>query len=113
MRRAGYSHPPSVRRLEGPFSAAPRQAELGVNVAETSDVCLVSGNVVNKFKPAEGRCFTSAEVPASIKKRIIRPDGELRYVRWVGVPVVEGEVLKGFIGTAIDITELVMLVICG
>jgi PAS domain S-box-containing protein len=40
-----------------------------------------------------------------VKKRIVRPDGEQRYLRWVGIPVVEGEALKGFIGTAIDITE--------
>jgi len=39
-----------------------------------------------------------------VKKRIILPDGELRYIRCVGIPVVEGEVLKGFLGTAIDIT---------
>jgi PAS domain S-box-containing protein len=43
------------------------------------------------------------------KKRIIRPDGELRYIRCVGVPVVEGEVLKGFLGTAMDITEQELL----
>jgi PAS domain S-box-containing protein len=40
-----------------------------------------------------------------VKKRIVRPDGEQRYIRCVGIPVVEGEVLKGFLGTAIDITE--------
>jgi PAS domain S-box-containing protein len=40
-----------------------------------------------------------------VKKRIVRPDGELRYIRSVGIPVVEGEVLKGFLGTEIDITE--------
>ena len=44
-----------------------------------------------------------------VKKRILRPDGELRYVRCVGIPVVEGEVLKGFLGTAIDITEQELL----
>ena len=44
-----------------------------------------------------------------VKKRIIRPDGELRYIRCVGIPVVEGEVLKGFLGTAIDITEQELL----
>jgi PAS domain S-box-containing protein len=43
------------------------------------------------------------------KKRIVRPDGELRYIRCVGIPVVEGEVLKGFLGTAIDITEQELL----
>jgi len=44
-----------------------------------------------------------------LKKRIVRPDGEQRYIRCVGIPVVEGEVLKGFLGTAIDITEQELL----
>src|SRR6266478_2055022 len=44
-----------------------------------------------------------------VKKRIVCPDGELRYIRCVGIPVVEGEVLKGFLGTAIDITEQELL----
>jgi PAS domain S-box-containing protein len=44
-----------------------------------------------------------------VKKRIVRPDGELRYIRCVGIPVVEGEALKGFLGTAIDITEQELL----
>jgi PAS domain S-box-containing protein len=44
-----------------------------------------------------------------VKKRIVRPDGELRYVRCVGIPVVEDGVLKGFLGTAIDITDQELL----
>ncbi len=44
-----------------------------------------------------------------VKKRIILPDGEQRYVRCVAIPVVEGEILKGFLGTAIDITEQELL----
>jgi PAS domain S-box-containing protein len=44
-----------------------------------------------------------------VTKRIVRPDGELRYIRCVGIPVVEGEVLKGFLGTAIDVTEQELL----
>src|SRR6266566_3784812 len=44
-----------------------------------------------------------------VKKRIVRPDGEQRYIRCVGIPVVEGEVLRGFLGTAIDITEQELL----
>jgi PAS domain S-box-containing protein len=44
-----------------------------------------------------------------VKKRIVRPDGEQRSIRCVGIPVVEGEVLKGFLGTAIDITEQELL----
>jgi len=38
-------------------------------------------------------------------KRIVRPDGKMRYVRWVGVPVRSGELFKGFVGTGIDVTE--------
>ncbi len=44
-----------------------------------------------------------------VKKRIVRPNGELRYIRCAGIPVVEGEVLKRFLGTAIDITEQELL----
>jgi len=40
-----------------------------------------------------------------VKKRIVRPDGELRHIRFVGVPVVEHGILKRIIGTAVDITE--------
>jgi PAS domain S-box-containing protein len=38
-------------------------------------------------------------------ERIVRPDGQLRYVRAVAVPVVEKGVFKGFVGTTIDVTE--------
>jgi PAS domain S-box-containing protein len=38
-------------------------------------------------------------------KRIVRPDGEIRHVRCVGVPVIERETFKGFVGTGIDVTE--------
>jgi len=42
-------------------------------------------------------------------ERIVRPDGQLRYVRAVAVPVVEQDVFKGFIGTTMDVTEQEML----
>jgi PAS domain S-box-containing protein len=38
-------------------------------------------------------------------KRIVRPDGEIRHVRCVGVPVMQGETFHGFVGTGIDVTE--------
>ena len=44
-----------------------------------------------------------------VTKRIVRPDGEVRYVRCVGVPVFEGGVFKGFHGTAMDVTEQELL----
>src|SRR5580692_6654441 len=40
-----------------------------------------------------------------VTKRIVRPDGKLRYVRCVGVPVFEDGAFKAFHGTTIDVTE--------
>jgi PAS domain S-box-containing protein len=42
-------------------------------------------------------------------ERIIRPDGQLRYLRAVSVPIVEQGVFKGFIGTTMDVTEQELL----
>jgi len=42
---------------------------------------------------------------SDVTKRIVRPDGEVRYVRCVGVPVFEGGVFKAFHGTTMDVTE--------
>jgi PAS domain S-box-containing protein len=38
-------------------------------------------------------------------KRIVRSDGEIRHVRCVGVPVTQGGISQGFLGTAMDVTE--------
>jgi PAS domain S-box-containing protein len=40
-----------------------------------------------------------------LKKRIVRPNGEVRYIRCVGVPVLDGGILKEIVGTAMDVTE--------
>jgi len=40
-----------------------------------------------------------------VTHRIVRPDGAVRYVRCVGVPVFEDRVFKAFHGTTIDVTE--------
>jgi PAS domain S-box-containing protein len=58
-------------------------------------------NTIKRMLAQRGGC--------DVKKRIVRPDGVHRYIRCVGIPVVEGEVLKGFLGTAIDITEQELL----
>jgi PAS domain S-box-containing protein len=47
---------------------------------------------------AEGRGF-------DFTKRIVRPDGEIRSVRCVGVPSTHGGTSQGFVGTGIDVTE--------
>src|SRR5207248_7740500 len=43
--------------------------------------------------------------PFDATKRIVRPDGELRYIRGVGAPVFENQKLKRYIGSALDVTE--------
>ena len=40
-----------------------------------------------------------------VTKRIVRPNGELRYIRCVGTPVVENGTLQRIVGTAMDVTE--------
>jgi len=45
-----------------------------------------------------------------VKKRIIRPDGAVRYIRCVGIPVLDNGVLKRFLGTAMDVTEQEQLI---
>src|ERR1700757_1426320 len=42
-------------------------------------------------------------------ERIIRPDGQVRYIRAVAVPVMEQGLCKGFIGTTMDVTEQELL----
>ena len=44
-----------------------------------------------------------------VTTRIVRPDGEVRYVRCVGVPVFENGAFKAFHGTTIDVTEQELL----
>src|SRR5258708_890333 len=40
-----------------------------------------------------------------VTKRIVRPNGELRYIRCVGIPVIENGTLQRIVGTAMDVTE--------
>ena len=42
-------------------------------------------------------------------KRIVRPDGKIRHVRCVGVPVNDGGAFQGFVGTGMDVTEQELL----
>jgi PAS domain S-box-containing protein len=50
------------------------------------------------------RLVTEA-TPFDATKRIVRPDGEVRYIRCVGVPFVDSQSLKKYVGSAIDVTE--------
>jgi len=44
-----------------------------------------------------------------VTHRIVRADGEMRYIRVVSNPVVEQGAFKGYIGTTIDVTEQELL----
>jgi PAS domain S-box-containing protein len=50
------------------------------------------------------RILTEAS-PFDTTKRIVRPDGEVRYIRCVSAPIVNNQNLKEYIGSAIDVTE--------
>jgi PAS domain S-box-containing protein len=43
--------------------------------------------------------------PFDATKRIVRPDGEVRYIRCVGVPFVANQRVKKYVGSAIDVTQ--------
>jgi PAS domain S-box-containing protein len=43
--------------------------------------------------------------PFDATKRIVHPNGDVRYIRCVGVPVLENQCLKKYVGSAIDVTD--------
>ena len=43
--------------------------------------------------------------PFDATKRIVRPNGQVRYIRCVGVPFAGNQNLKKYVGSAIDVTE--------
>src|SRR5258706_6734402 len=54
-------------------------------------------SLINRMIPEASGC--------DVTKRIVRSNGEVRYVRCVGVPIVENGTLKRIVGSAIDVTE--------
>jgi formate hydrogenlyase transcriptional activator len=61
----------------------------------------------------EDRTFVAEEIQTMLAerrrfdftKRIVRSDGSIRHVRWVGTPTTNGGINQGFVGTGIDVTE--------
>jgi PAS domain S-box-containing protein len=45
------------------------------------------------------------DLPFDAIKRIVRPDSEVRYIRCVGVPLVDDQNLKKYVGSGLDVTE--------
>src|SRR5580692_11398211 len=48
--------------------------------------------------------IVAEDSPFDAIKRIVRPNGEVRYIRCVGVPLVDNQNLKKYVGSAIDVT---------
>jgi PAS domain S-box-containing protein len=49
--------------------------------------------------------LVAESTPFDATKRIVRPDGEIRYIRCVGVPSPDSQKLKKYVGSAIDVTD--------
>jgi PAS domain S-box-containing protein len=49
--------------------------------------------------------IVAEDSPFDAIKRIVRPNGDVRYIRCVGVPLVENQSLKKYVGSALDVTE--------
>ena len=92
---AGFKHwSPELFAIYGlvPSGSLPSMAEYMARV-HPEDLEFVAHEMQERL--ADHRAF-------DFTKRIVRPDGTIRYVRCVGVPAPNGE---GFIGTGIDVTE--------
>jgi PAS domain S-box-containing protein len=92
---AGFTHwSPELFAIHGlvPSARAPSIPEY-LALVHPDDREFVAHEIQTMLADHRGFDFT---------KRVVRPDGTIRYVRCVGVPATSGE---GFIGTGIDVTE--------
>src|SRR6202044_1185413 len=72
--------------------------------------CLATVHPLDRASMAETiKTMHEQRCGCDVTKRIVRPDGEIRYVRSVGIPVVEDGVFQGFHGTTMDVTEQELL----
>jgi PAS domain S-box-containing protein len=53
--------------------------------------------------------LVAEDTPFDATKRIVRPDGQVRYIRCAGVPFVDSRSVKKYVGSAIDVTEQELL----
>src|SRR5689334_15498580 len=92
---AGFKHwSPELFAIHGlvPSARAPSIPEY-LALVHPEDRVFVAHEIQRMLADHRGFDFT---------KRIVRPDGTIRYVRCVGVPATNGD---GFLGTGIDVTE--------
>ncbi len=78
-----------------PTSKAPTKEEF-LALVHPEDRELVAQQIQEVFEIHRAFDFT---------KRIVRPDGSIRHVRYVGAPATSGEMFQGIVGTGIDVTE--------
>ena len=72
-----------------------------------------TANEYLKFIPEEDREFIQQKIRQMLEdrlefdftKRIVRPDGEVRYVRCAGSHLIDGSGFQGLVGTAMDVTN--------
>ncbi len=55
------------------------------------------------------RTMLAEKIAFDFTKRIVLSDGAIRHIRYVGKPVTNDEIFKGFVGIGIDVTEQVRL----
>src|SRR5882724_7577687 len=94
---AGFDHWSSeLFKIHGldPCAKAPSLEEY-IGLVHPEDREFVVEAIQKMFAESRGLEFT---------KRIVRPDGEIRRVRCVGVPATHGGTFQEFVGTGIDVT---------
>jgi PAS domain S-box-containing protein len=95
---AGFDHwSPELFRIHGidPTGKAPT-VEQYLALVHPEDREFVVQAIQNMLADNRGFDFT---------KRIVRPDGEIRHIRYVGIAETPGGTFQGFVGTGMDVTE--------
>jgi formate hydrogenlyase transcriptional activator len=95
---AGFDHWSSeLFRIHGlvPSSRAPSLGEY-MGLVHPEDRAF-TGSLIKRMLAEGSEC--------DVTTRIVRPNGEVRYVRSVGTPVAKNGTLERILGTAIDVTE--------
>jgi formate hydrogenlyase transcriptional activator len=77
-------------------SGKPPTVEGYLNLVHTEDRAFMKQAIGKMLVDHRGFDFTI---------RIVGPDGKIRYIRCVGVPVAHGATFQGFVGTEMDVTE--------
>ena len=86
-------------RLWLEFTGRPLDAELGFGWTEG-----IHPEDRERCLAAQARAFAARE-PFEIEYRLLRADGEYRWLVDKGVPLIADERLQGFVGSCLDITE--------